>query len=52
MGLGNLTSLQQLRAYLQCEGASREEAEQAKAALTHAAEIHPSRPSHDITILS
>jgi hypothetical protein len=52
MGLGNLTSLQEVRAYLQCEGASLEEAEQAKAALTHAAEIHPNRPSHDITILS
>jgi hypothetical protein len=52
MGLGNLTSLQEVHAYLQCEGASREEAEQAKAALTHAAEMHPNHPSHDIKILS
>jgi hypothetical protein len=49
--LGNLTSLQQFEvALLCCEGVSLEEAEQAKAALTHAAEMHPNHPSHSISI--
>ena len=50
LGLGNLPSLQRVAAELRCEGASKEEAEQAKAALTRAAEMHPNHPSHDIDI--
>jgi hypothetical protein len=52
MGLGNLTSLQEVHVYLQCEGASWEEAERAKTALIHAAKIHPNRPHHDISTIS
>jgi len=50
LGLGNLPSLQHFEAELRCEGASKEEAEQAKAALTHAAEMHPNHPRHIIHI--
>ena len=46
-GLGNLPSLQDFEAALRCEDPS-EEAKQAKAALTHAAEMHPNHPRHDI----
>jgi len=48
LGLGNLPSLQNFAADLRCEGASKEEAEQAKAALKHAAEMHPNHPRHII----
>ena len=48
LGLGNLPSLQRVVAELRCEGASKEEAKQAKAALTHAAEMHPNHPYHNI----
>jgi len=50
LGLGNLPSLQHFAAYLRCEGASKEEPEQAKAALTHAAEMHPNHPYLDIRL--
>jgi len=50
MGLGNLPSLQSIIAEVRCEGAGKEEAEQAKAALTHAAEMHPNHPYHNIYI--
>ena len=50
LGLGNLPSLQDVKAMLRCEGASKEEAEQAKAALTHAAKMHPNHPIHGIYI--
>ncbi|KAG2563536.1 disease resistance protein RGA5-like [Panicum virgatum] len=50
LGLGNLPSLQEVIATVQCEGASKEEAEQAKAALTRAAKMHPSHPHHNIRI--
>jgi hypothetical protein len=50
LGLGNLPSLQEVFVYLQCEGPSEEEAEQAKAALTHAAKMHPNHPFHNICI--
>jgi len=50
LGLGNLPSLQEVYVSVLCEGASKEETEQAKAALTRAAEIHPNHPSHDIDI--
>ena len=50
LGLGNLPSLQDVKAYLGCEGASKEEAEQAKAARTRAAEMHPNHPYHYIRI--
>ncbi|CAL4991212.1 unnamed protein product [Urochloa decumbens] len=50
LGLGNLPSLQIVRAYLFSERASKEEAEKAGAALRHAAEMHPNNPLHDITI--
>jgi len=42
--LGNLPSPQEVLAELRCEGTSKEEAEQAKAALTHAADMHPNHP--------
>ncbi|KAG2563510.1 hypothetical protein PVAP13_8KG229602 [Panicum virgatum] len=48
LGLGNLPSLQHFEADLRCEGPSEEEAEQAMAALMHAAEMHPNHPRHDI----
>jgi hypothetical protein len=48
LALGNLPSLQEFFASVECEGASKEEAEQAKAALTHAAEMHPNHPRHEI----
>ena len=44
--LGGLTSPTILRS----EGTSNEKAEQAMAALTHATEMHPHRPRHDIHI--
>ncbi|XP_039822470.1 disease resistance protein RGA5-like [Panicum virgatum] len=50
LGLGNLQSLQELIVDLQCEGATMEEAEQAKAALTLAVEMHPNHPHHNIRI--
>ncbi|KAG2563486.1 hypothetical protein PVAP13_8KG338400 [Panicum virgatum] len=50
LGLGNLPSLQDVKAMLRCEGASKEEAEQAKAALTHAAKMHPNHPRHHIDV--
>ena len=49
LSLGNLPSLQRVLAELRCEGAN-EEAEQAKATLTRAAEMHPTHPRHDICI--
>jgi len=51
LGLGNLPSLQNVAAELRCEGASMEEAVQAKAALRHAAEMHPNHPHHDIVCI-
>jgi len=50
LGLGNLPSLQDVRTELLCEGPSEEEAKQAKAALTHAAKMHPNHPIHGIYI--
>jgi hypothetical protein len=50
LSLGNLPSLQRVFAELRYEGASKEEAEQAKATLTRAAEMHPNHPRHDICI--
>ncbi|PUV26724.1 hypothetical protein PAHAL_J035800 [Panicum hallii] len=50
LGLGNLPSLQMVVAQLRCEGASKEAAEKAKAALTLAARMHPNHPNHDINI--
>ncbi|PVH31842.1 hypothetical protein PAHAL_9G246100 [Panicum hallii] len=51
LGLGNLPSLQRVRAKLiRCEGANKEAVEQAKAALTLAARMHPNHPNHDINI--
>ena len=44
LSLGNLPSLQRVFAELRYEGASKEEAEQAKATLTRAAEMHPNHP--------
>ncbi|KAK8448017.1 hypothetical protein SEVIR_8G200500v4 [Setaria viridis] len=51
LGLGNLPSLQFVEAYLKCDGAGKEEAEQAKAALMHEAEMHPNHPSRQIHII-
>uniref|UniRef100_K3ZMA4 Uncharacterized protein n=1 Tax=Setaria italica TaxID=4555 RepID=K3ZMA4_SETIT len=50
LGLGNLPSLQVIQAVLRCDGAGKEEVEQAKAALTHEAEMHPNHPFHSIRI--
>ncbi|TKW01809.1 hypothetical protein SEVIR_8G203100v4 [Setaria viridis] len=50
LGLKNLPSLEFVRAGLRCDGAGKEEAEQAKAALTHEAEMHPNHPIHAINI--
>jgi len=50
LGLGNLPSLQTGTVGLRCEGASKEAAKQAKAALRHAAEMHPNHPYHDISV--
>jgi hypothetical protein len=50
LGLGNLPSLQMFYADLQSEGVYKEEAEQAKAALTHGAEMHPNHPYHYINL--
>uniref|UniRef100_A0A0A8YCA7 Disease resistance R13L4/SHOC-2-like LRR domain-containing protein n=1 Tax=Arundo donax TaxID=35708 RepID=A0A0A8YCA7_ARUDO len=44
LGLGNLASLQRVFIRFRSGGASEEEVEDAKAALRHAAEIHPSHP--------
>nr|XP_034570179.1 disease resistance protein RGA5-like [Setaria viridis] len=51
LGLGNLPSLQVVIAQLQCDGAGKEEAEQAKATLTHEVEMHPNHLHHDIDII-
>ncbi|CAN6381841.1 unnamed protein product [Urochloa humidicola] len=48
LGRGNLPSLQDVWVQLQTIGANEEEAEQAKAALMHAAEQHPNHPRHHI----
>ncbi|CAN6363494.1 unnamed protein product [Urochloa humidicola] len=50
LGLGNLPSLQQVLVDLRTIGANEEEAEQAKAALMHAAEQHPNHPGHYIRV--
>ena len=50
LGLGNLPSLQGGTVGLRCEGASKEAAKQAKAALRHAAEMHPNHPYLDIRL--
>jgi len=50
LSLGNLPSLQRVLAELRCEGASKEVAEQAMAALTRAAEMHPNNPRLHISI--
>jgi hypothetical protein len=50
LALGNLPSLQRVVADLQCEGANKEKAEQAKAALTLAAKMHPNYPRHGVFI--
>ena len=52
-GFGNLigfekvasTSLQRVTTTIQCEDATAEEVEEVKAALAHAAELHPNRPT-------
>jgi hypothetical protein len=45
MGLSNLLSLQHVWVHMCYDGSSRKEAEQVKAALRHAAEIHPNHPT-------
>jgi hypothetical protein len=52
LGLGNLSSLQEIMADLRCQGTSKEEAEQAKAALRRVAEIHPNHPRCRVSIRS
>ncbi|GJN38119.1 hypothetical protein PR202_gb27131 [Eleusine coracana subsp. coracana] len=48
MFLRNLPSLQDVIVLLRCGGASETEVVEAKAALRHASEIHPNRPTIDI----
>ncbi|KAK8448050.1 hypothetical protein SEVIR_8G208400v4 [Setaria viridis] len=50
LGLENLPSLQEVHADLHYDGAGKEEAEQAEAALTHEAEMHPNHPRHHISM--
>ncbi|CAL4991194.1 unnamed protein product [Urochloa decumbens] len=50
LDLGNLPSLQGVTAELRCDGATKEEAKRVKAVLSHAAEMHPNRPRHEIYI--
>ncbi|CAN6372649.1 unnamed protein product [Urochloa humidicola] len=45
IGLGNLPSLEHVKVYLVAKGISKEEVMEAKAALMHAAEIHPNHPT-------
>uniref|UniRef100_A0A0A9FV32 Disease resistance R13L4/SHOC-2-like LRR domain-containing protein n=1 Tax=Arundo donax TaxID=35708 RepID=A0A0A9FV32_ARUDO len=45
LGLGNLPSLQHVFIQFKSGGASEEEVEKVKAALSHAAEIHPNHPT-------
>ena len=48
LGLGNLSSLQDVKIYLRSRGASKEEVKELEAALRHAVEIHPNLPKHQI----
>ncbi|XP_025827856.1 disease resistance protein RPP13-like isoform X2 [Panicum hallii] len=48
LGLENLVSLQDVLVYFRTRGASEMEVEEAKAALSHAFEIHPNQPNYDI----
>ncbi|XP_062197033.1 disease resistance protein RGA5-like isoform X2 [Phragmites australis] len=48
LGLGNLLSLQDVAVYFRSGGANEREVEEAKAALSHAIEIHPNHPNVDI----
>ncbi|CAL4980361.1 unnamed protein product [Urochloa decumbens] len=45
LGLGNLPSLENVTVMVATEGVSKEEVMEARAALVHAAEIHPNRPT-------
>jgi hypothetical protein len=47
-GLGNLPLLQHVVVGMVSEGASKEDAEEAKASLRRAAKMHPNHPSLDI----
>ncbi|XP_034568580.1 disease resistance protein RGA5 isoform X3 [Setaria viridis] len=49
VGAGAFACLR-VEADLRCDGAGKEEVEQAKAALTHEAEMHPNHPLHSIDI--
>ncbi|CAL4979437.1 unnamed protein product [Urochloa decumbens] len=44
LGLGNLTSLEDVTVYFRCGGASEGEVEEAKSAVNHAVVTHPNRP--------
>jgi hypothetical protein len=46
-GLANLQSLEAVKVFVRASGASKEEVEEAKAAVTREAEIHPNRPILD-----
>jgi hypothetical protein len=48
LGLGNLSSLQDVKIYLRSRGARKEEVSELEAALRHAVEIHPNLPKHQI----
>jgi hypothetical protein len=45
LGIGNLPSLERVEVDLDAEGASKEEVTEVKAAMVHAAEIHPNHPT-------
>ncbi|KAL6653975.1 hypothetical protein ACP70R_007440 [Stipagrostis hirtigluma subsp. patula] len=48
LGLGNLLSLQNVKVWFRSRGASEEQVEEAKAAVRHEIEIHPSHPNLQI----
>ncbi|CAL4982976.1 unnamed protein product [Urochloa decumbens] len=50
LGLGNLSSLQDVVVTLQSEVGCIKEARQAAAAMRHAATIHPNHPTHSISV--
>jgi hypothetical protein len=48
LGIGNLPSLERVEVVLDAEGASKEDVTEVKAAMVHAAEIHPNHPTLNI----
>jgi hypothetical protein len=51
LGFGNLPSLERVEVVLEAKGASKEEVTEVKAAMVHAAEIHPNHPTLQMKLL-